>query len=107
MSTDVNNIKVQVQDLISDLANNNNYDKSLLEAKYNYLYVTSKTLFDFIVKNIKEANDKFDMELFNLNLNQMLNYIVKIQNNELTQNDASESVGSLLANQFIPQCRKN
>ena len=35
----------------------------------------------------------------------MLNHILKIQKNELTQNDASESVGDLVAKQFIPQLK--
>lgn len=103
MNTKVDTIKLEVQSLILDLENNNDYNTVLLQEKYNYLYITSKTLFNFIIKSSK--NDKKDYEQFNLNLNKMLNYIINIQNNELTQNDASEHIGNLLANQFIPQLK--
>ena len=102
LDTKVHDIQSQVQSLIFDLKDKK-INLVLLKEKYNYLYITSKTLFDFIVKNVNSKN--FDRELFNLNLNKMLNYIVDIQNNNLTQNDASEHIGGLLAKQFIPQLK--
>lgn len=97
MPINVVDIRTQVDLLVKDSI----IDKSLLIDKYNYLYTISKSLFDFIIRN---RND-FDQELFNYNLNKMLDCIINIQNLSLTQNDASEFIGDMLAKQFIPQCR--
>ena len=95
--TNVDKIKTQVDLLIQDVINGT----VIRQENYNYLYSTSKTLFDFIIREVKGRN--FNKERFELNLNVMLNNILKIQKNELTQNDASEIVGELVAKQFIPQ----
>lgn len=95
--TNVDKIKTQVDLLIQDVINGT----VIRQENYNYLYSTSKTLFDFIIREVKCRN--FNKERFELNLNVMLNNILKIQKNELTQNDASEIVGELVAKQFIPQ----
>lgn len=105
MNTDVVKIKQQVQLLILDLRNDSNLDRTLLQNQYSYLHITSKTLFDFIIKNHNLVNQ--NPEQFNLNLNKMLSCITDIQNNILTQDDASKDIGNLLANQFIPQLKKN
>lgn len=98
--TKVDKIKKQVYDLIDDIKNGE-HNTEVLEEKYSYLYSTSKTLFNFVYKEVKKPN--FNKQQFDRNLEQMLNHIVKIQNDELSQNKASENIGKLLAKQFIPQ----
>lgn len=101
-NTNVDQIKTQVTELILDCINTT-LDVKFLETKYVYLYTVSKTLFEFIIRETKSKN--FNKSRFDNNLDFMLNYILKIQNNELTQNDASESVGELVAKQYIPQLK--
>lgn len=98
--TKVDKIKNEVSNIINDITNGEK-DIEKLETKYNYLYSTSKTLFNFICKQVKKP--EFNKEQFNTNLEQMLNHILKIQREEISQNDASENIGKLLAKQFIPQ----
>lgn len=98
--TKVDKIKSQVLDLITDIKNGEK-NQDTLETKYNYLYSTSKTLFSFVYKEVQKPN--FNKQQFDRNLEHMLNHIVKIQKQELTQNEASENIGKLLAKQFIPQ----
>ena len=97
--TKVDKIKTQVYGLLNDIQNGN--DITQLEEKYNYLYSTSKTLFTFVSKEIKKPS--FNKQQFDKNLDHMLNHIIKIQKDELSQNEASENIGKLLAKQFIPQ----
>ena len=98
--TKVEKIKTQVYNLMEDIKNGER-DTELLEGKYSYLFNTSKTLFNLVSKEAKK--DNFNKQQFDRNLEQMLKHIVKIQSDELTQNEASENIGKLLANQFIPQ----
>lgn len=98
--TKVDKIKKQVYDLIIDIKGGENNSETL-ESKYSYLFSTSKTLFNFVCKEVKKSN--FNQQQFDKNLENMLNHILKIQNDELTQNQASENIGKLLAKQFIPQ----
>jgi hypothetical protein len=100
IDTDVDKIKSQVYSLIDDLQTTtfNNYD---LEQKYNYLFNISKTLFNLVVKEAKNPN--FNKTSFDNNLSHMLNNIIKIQQNQISQHNASEDVGKLLAKQYIPQ----
>lgn len=98
--TKVDKIKTQVYNLMNDINNGENNTETL-EANYNYLFTTSKTLFNLVCKEAKNPN--FNKQQFDKNLDQMLKHILKIQNDELTQNEASENIGKLLAKQFIPQ----
>jgi hypothetical protein len=98
--TKVDKIKTQVYSLMNDIKNGER-DTELLQDKYHYLFNTSKTLFNLVLKEGKK--DNFDKQQFDKNLEQMLKHILKIQNDELTQNEASENIGKLLAKQFIPQ----
>lgn len=97
--TKVDKIKKDVYDLIEEYKTNKNTEQ--LEDKYSYLHSTSKTLFNFVIKESVKSN--FNKNLFDRNLNEMLKHIVLIQKDEMTQNTASENIGKLLANQFIPQ----
>jgi hypothetical protein len=99
-NTKVDTIKTQLYSLINDIKNGEE-DTEQLEIKYNYLYSTSKTLFNFVCKEVKKS--VFDKKQFDTNIEQMLNHILKIQKSEISQNDASENIGKLLAKQFIPQ----
>lgn len=98
--TKVEKIKTQVYNLMDDIKNGEK-DSEKLEDKYSYLFSTSKTLFNLVCKEAKNHN--FNKQQFDKNLEQMLNHILKIQKDELSQNDASENIGKLLAKQFIPQ----
>jgi len=105
--TNVDKIKSQVYSLLDDLQKSNlettDLDTKELEQKYNYLFNTSKTLFNLVLKESKNPN--FNKASFDKNLSQMLNNIVKIQQNQITQHNASEHIGKLLAKQYIPQCK--
>jgi hypothetical protein len=98
--TKVDKIKSQVYDLINDIKNKDE-SVEILEERYSYLHSTSKTLFNFVIKQVK--NPGFNKDQFDKNLEQMLNHILKIQKSELSQHEASENIGKLLAKQFIPQ----
>jgi len=99
-NTKVDKIKTQVAGLITDIKNGQ-HDTEQLEAKYSYLYSTSKTLFTFVCKEVTKTS--FNKQQFDRNLEQMLVHIIKIQKDEISQNNASENIGTLLAKQFIPQ----
>lgn len=98
--TNSNQILKECNELIMDLQNNHPINESILKKKYKYLYNTSKTLFHFIIKEIN--SNTFNSELFYNKLNTMLHYITEIQNNKISQHNASTSIGNLLASEFIP-----
>lgn len=100
--TKVGTIKQQVYDLINEYKTNK--DMESLESKYNYLFSTSKTLFNFVIK--ESTKPQFDKSSFDRNLTQMLHHITLIQRDEMSQNTASENIGQLLADQYIPQYKK-
>lgn len=97
--TKVDKIKQQVYALIEEYKTNK--DEEHLESKYSYLFSTSKTLFNFVIK--ESSKPSFNKTIFDRNLTEMLKHIVLIQKDEISQNTASENIGKLLANQFIPQ----
>ena len=107
--TNVNLIKKQAFSLISDLENysrtsrNISIYENILQKKYENLYKTSKTLFNFIFNSFK--NKTFDKNHFNEMINKMLSYISQIQNKEISQYNASVHVGSELAQKYIPQLK--
>ena len=106
-NTNVNEIHKQVSSLLIDLDDiiSKNEEPSdfanSLHKRYKTLFTTSKTLFDFILKNY--GNNTFDKSHFQKNLDMMLNAILNIQNSQLTQEQASISIGKSLASQYIPQ----
>lgn len=105
--TNVDLIKTQIFNLISDLesysksSRNINIYEEAMKKKYSYLLKTSKTLFCLIIDQYKY--NKLDQEHFNFMINKMLDYIVKIQNNQISQYDASAEIGTDLAYKYIPQ----
>jgi hypothetical protein len=108
--TKVEKIKKEVYNLLQDIqeefieTNISTHLQDKLETKYHYLHSTSKTLFNFICK--EAIKPTFNKSQFNINLDNMLKHIIKIQKEEISQNTASENIGKLLATQFIPQYKK-
>jgi|694.fasta_scaffold96121_3 hypothetical protein len=101
-NTDIKKIKKEVTDLINDLDNGCGVTN-----KYHYLKNTSKSLYDYIVKEYDTP--RFNKEFFTNNLEMMLKGIEKIQKSndiEKTQHEASILIGEKLASQFIPQLKK-
>ena len=107
-NVNIDRINKQVNELISEINIKDNLIKlkagcefeNILQDKYSYLYSISKTLFSFIIKEHKK--DKFNRDDFKKNLNITLSYITKIQQNQITQDKASEHIGTIMAKQYIP-----
>jgi hypothetical protein len=78
--------------------------QDIYKKKYKYIFNTSATLYQLIYDQYKSLNvDK--THILN-NLNMMLVAIENIQKSQITQHDASESIGEVLASQYIPQLKK-
>lgn len=103
--TKIHKIKSEVNNLIKELSHDTVISAYYLQQKYNYLYTTSKSLFDLILKECMAGD--FNKDDFDKKLNKMLLLIFKVQSNELTQNQASENIGTILAKEYIPQCNEN
>jgi hypothetical protein len=52
------------------------------------------------------TSSKFDKNFFLKNLEVMLNAIESIQQQKITQYDASSNIGEMLASHYIPQLKK-
>lgn len=109
--TNVHKVRSDVAKLTEELNDLRNRNEDImswsdtLSRKYRYLVKTSKTLFNYIIKEY--AKDAFDLVFFNRTLEMMLAHITQIQQSDISQHDASVNIGSHLANTFIPQIRKN
>ena len=111
--TNTNKVNFQVKELLQELdeilKNNESIDfyesidSSNLKNKYNYLWSTSQTLYNYILRQYGKPN--FDKEFFYRNLNMMLHSIENIQKSKVSQYDASVSVGKELASQYIPNLK--
>ena len=101
-------IRSQVAKLIRDVqyttANNVPLNDAYLKQKYNTLHLTSKTLFDLILKEFSKPG--FDRLKFDNMLETMITQMEKVRTSELSQNAASENVGKILAKQYIPLYKK-
>jgi hypothetical protein len=101
--TNVNAIRQQSFDLISFLDSVKEVNVDILHEKFNVLFTTSPTLFNYILKNYSTTrNDKEKETLFKQNLDVLLSSIKDVQNGKMTQTQASGKVGVHLANTFIP-----
>lgn len=78
--------------------------KDLYKNKYKYIFDTSATLYKLIYDQYNSL--KLDKTHMLNNLNMMLVAIENIQKSQITQHDASESIGEVLASQYIPQLKK-
>ena len=105
--TNTNKVNFQVKELLQELdeilKNNESIDSSNLKIKYNYLWSTSQTLYNYILRQYGKPN--FDKEFFYKNLNMMLHSIENIQKSKVSQYDASVYVGKELASQYIPNLK--
>jgi hypothetical protein len=110
LDTDINLIKKEALELIIDLdllVENNDEILDFKEEyknRYNYLYKTSTSLYNFIFDGY--INKNFNKDLFQKNLLLMLNSIYKIQTNQMTQHSASVDIGEELASHYIPHLKK-
>jgi len=108
--TNINKLRQQIDGLKKEIdnilsKNENVVDwESSLQNKYKNLFNTSKTLFKYIVTNY--GTEKFNEQFFNQTVSLMFNRIASIQGSEVTQEDASSTIGLHLARKFIPQMRK-
>lgn len=75
-----------------------------LQDQFPHLYVTSKTLFGYLLKNY--GTSRFDEAFFKKTMSLMLGNVKRIQDSNVSQHKASEEVGTHLATTFIPQLRK-
>ena len=78
--------------------------KDIYKNKYKYIFDTSATLYKLIYDQYNSL--KLDKTHMLNNLNMMLVAIENIQKSQITQHDASESIGEVLASQYIPQLKQ-
>jgi hypothetical protein len=108
--TDVIKLRGLVNEFIQDMDNVIKSGESVLEyeeiykTKYKYILDTSTTLYKLIYDQYKSSNVN-KVHMLN-NLNMMLVAIENIQKSHITQHEASESIGEVLASQYIPQLKK-
>jgi hypothetical protein len=104
LNTNVDLIKQQTYQLIEELLTtepSQNQGKIYLENKYNYLFKISPGLFNFIIKEALSSN--FNLKKFQNKLNIMLKYIKDIQESKISQHTASEKIGIVIADEYIPK----
>ena len=95
--TDIVKIKTQINTMLELLDQNTIKSELILKNRFNYLFTTSPTLFNFILKN-HTTQDRDNL----LNkINMMLSLINKIQNSEISLYDASAKVGQEMADEYI------
>lgn len=101
---DINLLEKQIRNIVDELTENKLNDspiteseKFILKQTYSYLYESSSTLFDMILANFKNK------EFLEKHLRIILENLYKLQNNQLSQYDASANVGTHFANEFFPK----
>jgi hypothetical protein len=105
LDTKVDLIKKQayylIEELLTTQPSSPNQGKSYLENKYNYLFKISPGLFNLIITEALSTN--FNLKKFQSKLDIMLCYIKDIQESKITQHTASEKVGIVIADEYIPK----
>ena len=105
LDTNVNLIKQQAYYLIEELLTTQptspNQGIEYLENKYSYLFKISPGLFTFITKEALSPN--FNLNKFQSKFDIMLKYIKDIQTSKISQNTASEKIGIVIADEYIPK----
>ena len=106
--TIINTVQIynEVNNMILDMKNNCN-ESEYLQSKYKYLFESSNTLFNFVFNQYNSVTNPFQEDEFKKQLTKMLDYVIQVQTNKLNQNDASEKVGKMLANHYIPYYQQN
>lgn len=98
--SDVRNGKITIHDLLD----NTNEEYTLINNDYILLQKTSRSLYNFIIKDGLKRDFRHDE--FESNLDMMLILIKKIQDGKMSQEKASELVGKDMANQYFPKDAK-
>jgi hypothetical protein len=98
--TDVNLVKTQVYNLLNDLSDSDDRNEEFFKRKYKYLATHFGSLFKYIVSSY--GTTRFNQRFFDQTLTMMLNKVQNIQENRISQHDASVSVGTHLAQTYIP-----
>lgn len=105
LDTKVDLIKQQayylIEELLTTQPNSPSQGKSYLENKYDYLFKISPGLFNFITKESLSPN--FNLNKFQSKLDIMLKYIKDIQESKISQHTASEKIGIVIADEYIPK----
>ena len=105
LDTNVDLIKQQSYHLIEELLTTQptspNQGIEYLENKYDYLFKISPGLFNLITKEALLPN--FNLNKFQSKLDIMLNYITDIKTSKLSQHTASEKIGIVIADEYIPK----
>lgn len=108
--TNVSKIQDEFKSLIKELDDNydNNTNKSIpqlmeqYESRFSYIKKTSISLYTKIISDYyKIRGKKNEEESFVKNLNMMLEYILKIQNKEMSEYDASGVIGTHLSDIYV------
>lgn len=100
--TDTVLLRKQIYQMKQDMRDTKRmYTEPYLISKYNALYTTSKTLFDLVRKESK--SETFDDAFFTNTVDFMLKEIDRIQNEGLSQHNASKGVGTMLADKYFPK----
>jgi len=95
--TDTSKVRSECDMMIKDIFT---FSEKELENKYEYLFKTSKGLFNYILK--EHNSSTFNKVIFDKKLNTMLSMIENIQNNKISQHEASTKIGTSLAGEYIP-----
>lgn len=103
--TDTEQIREQAMSFVTDLQECN-YHPDYKE-RYRFLYIATPALYNMINGSVKRNIESgiFDRERFEARLESMLKLVVGIQNGEITQNAASEAVGTELAHEYVDVCK--
>lgn len=105
LDTNVDLIKQQAYYLIEELLTTQptspNQGIEYLKNKYDYLFKISPGLFNLISKEALSPN--FNLNKFQSKFDTMLCYITDIQKSKITQHTASEKVGIVIADEYIPK----
>lgn len=91
--TKINILTENINNMLIDLKDNIKID---FEKKYEYLFKISPKLFNLIKTEHNKKSFKRE------NIDTFLHLISSIQESKISQNDASQEVGSLIAKQYIP-----
>lgn len=108
--TDVERVKSEVEALLVDLQNIRSRNEQPLDwekqlsKRYKALVKTSQSLFKFILTQY--GSPTFNVNSFRDTLDKMLVNIQRIQHGHISQHEASQHVGSHLAEKYIPQLQR-
>lgn len=100
---ELNELKIDIEKLLIEGDVIANWEETL-KRRYKHLSKTSLTLFKYILANYK--TEKFNELFFNRTIELMFDKINSIQRSEISQYDASGEIGTVIAEEYIPQLKK-